>query len=542
MQMLSLGLPANGEGLSWIAKQTSTSLNWVPGVNEAHIMDAARGNEHTQAYLRQRAAEHAEVTAYLQNPSSTPMPACIREYALAAQRQAVAWSGNAAQGCQAGPRSYEGRRQATSEIVKAAASCGELAAMQWLRALSSLMPDPEYPEDETAPMRAAAYAGSLDMLKLLRSGTIPAPWGPDVITAAANQLDCLHWLLIQEPPCPCDFHNLCYMVQKGYLDGLECILAHSDLSQQVVNDDLMTWPAKGGQLRVMQWLHDSFPAIPLTERLCTTVAGRGDLSMLVYLRGLDPPCPWGELTCLAAIKKGHWEVLQWMLSQSPPCPMSSRALAAAVPYGISRLEFVRTFKPSVPWTAACCLWAAQHGNVPLLQWLRSQGCPLCAECAEAAVMIEDLPLLQYLHSEGCPLAEGLYYLAANYGQTEILQWLHQQDAPCPKDRLSFGDIGRHCSLGPVRVPHLMFLGDIGAWLSDERQSQLLQARRTYCTFHGLVRWSRCTSPDWLSMTNGMLEISNALSAGQLLLHRISMLPAELVKKIALAAGLQHDIL
>ncbi|KAK9840324.1 hypothetical protein WJX74_007627 [Apatococcus lobatus] len=93
----------------------------------------------------------------------------------------------------------------------------------------------------------------------------------------------------------------------------------------------------------------------------------------------------------------------------------------------------------------------------------------------------------------------------------------------------------------ITTPLLLLLGDIGAALTPEQQVQLLSARRTFCTFHGLLRWCRHAVWDPSKGMHRAFDILSTNASGQNLLVRLSMLPPEILSRIALIAGLQHTI-
>ena len=74
-----------------------------------------------------------------------------------------------------------------------------------------------------------------------------------------------------------------------------------------------------------------------------------------------------------------------------------------------------------------------------------------------------------------------------------------------------------------------------------KRAQLNQARKAYCTFHGLLRWCRRAVSDPSKGAHLAFDSPPGDISGQILLVRLSLLPSELIRKIAVAAELQHDI-
>lgn len=418
--------------------------------------------------------------------------------------------------------------------MKRAASTGQMAALQWLHLLCTHRLE----DEDTGPMEAAASAGSLDMLKLLRSGSDPAPWGSSVISAAKGHLECLHWLVTQG--CPCDSSNVYGLLLDGDAEALEWLVEHSDALQHIDGTHCILCAAKRGHLRMMQILHAKLPTAALHMSLCMIAADRGNLSMLQWLRGLDPPARWSAHDAAIAAGRGDIDMLRWMCSQSPPCPMDEGCTAGAARHSISMLQFLRSQDPPVPWDSNSTYRAAEFNNLPVLQWLCSQDepCPIAPRCAEAAVREGNFAMLQYLYSQGCPLTGDLYYWGARYGYNQILQWLHRQGVCSLAELPPMLAKYRRFDLRFVRTPIIMFLGDIGVPLPDALEERLSLARRTFCLFHGLLRWSRRTASALPSCSAGACHRSGP---GNQLLVRLAMLPAELTRKIAIMAQLQHDM-
>ena len=142
-------------------------------------------------------------------------------------------------------------------------------------------------------------------------------------------------------------------------------------------------------------------------------------------------------------------------------------------------------------------------------------------------------MLELLHSSGCGTEGAAYYYAASGNHGDVLRWLHSHGIPAPNTRsdtrLRFSDI------------MLLFLGDIGAHLEDHERARLLSIRRSSCTFHGLLRWCCRAVSDPSRGAHRAFDYLSSDGSGQELLVLLSMLPRELIRKIAVVAGLQHDV-
>lgn len=73
-----------------------------------------------------------------------------------------------------------------------------------------------------------------------------------------------------------------------------------------------------------------------------------------------------------------------------------------------------------------------------------------------------------------------------------------------------------------------------------QQLQLVQARKACCTFYGLLRWC-CRSIPASGKDINQASAHSPDAPGWHLLVTLSMLPVEVVDRIALAAGMRHDL-
>ncbi len=194
-----------------------------------------------------------------------------------------------------------------------------------------------------------------------------------------------------------------------------------------------------------------------------------------------------------------------------------------------------------PFGIDSTLIAARHGNLLMLQWLHSEGCPLHPACPFGAVFFNrdkntSMPMLEWLCEQGCIPTGELYACAATARQSHMLRFLHSKGVPLPNDVDDQLLYGRDAWL-----PNLMFLADIGAELPERDMNMVASARKAHCTFHGLVRWCRRAVSDPSRGAHRAFDSMASKTSGQVLLSRLSMLPSELLNKIAVAAELQHGI-
>mmetsp|Transcript_10942 Transcript_10942/g.27521 ORF Transcript_10942/g.27521 Transcript_10942/m.27521 type:complete len:195 (-) Transcript_10942:501-1085(-) len=101
------------------------------------------------------------------------------------------------------------------------------------------------------------------------------------------------------------------------------------------------------RVELLRWAVEQGCALMDDERVVRAAVVDGGLGVLqwgVQSRGWDLPKQHHKTTCWAA-EAGQLEVLQWAREQG------------------------------CPWDDATCLEAARSGNLSVLQWARTQGCP-----------------------------------------------------------------------------------------------------------------------------------------------------------------------
>ena len=319
-------------------------------------------------------------------------------------------------------------------------------------------------------------------------------------------------------------------------------------------------------MRIMGFLRTHVPLVHWTADLCTQAVAHKNADMLVWLHSLDPPCPWSTQTISAAAAIGDRLIVGWLrFCSDMPCPWDESCSAAAAqqgdldllrwlrehdcPFGATCLqaacrqrdtqvlEWLHThvLQEALSWDAECTRAAAFVGNLKVLQWLHAHGAPLDQVCLDRAIQNEDLPMAQWLHAHGLPFPASTYYKAAGECRS-ILGWLHTARVPLPP---SADDYAQSC-LDFAAGPDLMYLADIGVPIPRDCLHSLLQARKTFCTFHGLLRWCRSAVADPSRGAHGVFDGLAESAHGQQLLVRLSMLPSELLVKIAVEANIQHD--
>ncbi len=560
-----LDLPADSDGLRWIVSHNPSQLLLIPRVYPASVTAAAAGDHQTLACLRITAQQHA---ALPEAGIVTPLDKVCLEFSKLSSRADVdKLYADLEQRDPSLAGIFRTRQAFTRSLLETAAKEGQLAAMKWMRAICSRT----FALATTSIICEAARQGHLEIVKYicseLRPGHVWRPPDVVILKEAAEHQDCIKWLLANHKSRGIYDLDHCILVSVAHKHGLSCLKWCRDqceLPHGLWNQDLFIEAAASADQPMLEWLRGLDPPVPWTSAVCGAAARHGSISTLAWLRNQEPPCPWGTTVTAAAAEAANGiGTLEWLRAQDPPCPWDSTSCIWAANSGtLDSLIWLREQMPPCPWderTADCAahkptmeilkwlhqhgcpfgpritLTAAQRGNLPMLQWLHLQSYPLHRDCPWQAVYWDDLAMLVWLGEQGCPLTSDLYVGAARYRQSGMLRYLHSRRVRAP-GREAWG-LELDSSL-----PHLMFLADIGTELPEREKELVVQARKASCTFHGLVQWCRQAVSDPSRGAHRGFDSMAENTSGQVLLCRLSLLPKELLNKIAVAAELQHDIL
>ena len=527
LQMLDL--PEDDAGLAWIAARNPGTLLLVPNLQPASITAASLGDQQAQAYLRFRARDFA---AHVNPLNFDAFLTFCQNISHASGQGTAQESDEEDDGLL---QLFQERAESTAELLLKAAAGGELAALKWALGLTlnSLTLNSGQVDWEDM-MDAAARGGHLEVLQLLQRGPDPALWTDECTYLAVPHAACLKWLLAEG--CPVHPDVLPGLAEEADLETMKWIKENFTLAPSLWNARVTTAAAARGDVSMMQWLRSLDPPVPWNVECIPAAIKNRHLPMVEWLRSQDPPCPWTAGACLAAADAGDLQMLRWLRAQTPPCPWDFHVCSRLAKRGhLDMLRWARQADPPCPWTAQCTAAAASKGQLQILQWLRTQGCPLNAHASHCAAWAGDLAIIQWLKAQHCPLSRSMYLQAAIKGHSHVLRWLHSNRVSVPPTPIELP------AKSVLSTPNLMFLGDKRCPLAPELQDRLIVARRAFCTFHGLLRWSRRAVWDPSRRAHRAFD-PLASGQGQSLLIRLSQLPPELINKIAVAAQLQHDLM
>jgi len=113
--------------------------------------------------------------------------------------------------------------------------------------------------------------------------------------------------------------------------------------------------------------------------------------------------------------------------------MPSRPLDVWQAAAAGEKEILEAWARSRPLDTWVCALAAYGGHLPVLVWLKAQGCPWDAWTCHYAAWNNHVEVLQWAWLRGCPWDARTCAKAAEGGSLDALRWLRSCDPPCPWD-------------------------------------------------------------------------------------------------------------
>ena len=184
--------------------------------------------------------------------------------------------------------------------------------------------------------------------------------------------------------------------------------------------------AKGGQLEVLQWLHQN--GSPSNVHTCRAAAEDGHFEILKWLH--QNGCPWDEQTCDAAARSGRFDILIWLRENG--CPWDEGTCSDAARNG--HLDILQwAYENGCPWNEWTCSSAAEGGHFELLKWLRENGCPWNEWTCTSAAEVGHFGMLRWLRKNRCPWNSETLEVAKENGYLEIFEWAIANGCPLEDD-------------------------------------------------------------------------------------------------------------
>lgn len=196
------------------------------------------------------------------------------------------------------------------------------------------------------------------------------------------------------------------------------------------------------------------------------------------------PDPHTYLTKFAA-RHGQLEVLKWLRSRGYPWNSHVCDEAAANDH-LELLKWARDRE--CPWNANTCISAAQNGRLEILKWLHEQKCPWGESTCTKAALGGYLETLKWLKEQGCPWDTSTCSHAAYNGHLELLQWARGQACPWDSWTITRATQGGHLHVLKWAIEQGCALpADICTTAAEHGHLEILQMlRRQGCTWDELT--------------------------------------------------------
>ncbi|GFH53319.1 hypothetical protein CTEN210_09795 [Chaetoceros tenuissimus] len=298
-----------------------------------------------------------------------------------------------------------------------------------------------------------------DFVKYMRSKGIP--WNETTFCNAAYSDNISMFQYLLENECPHDDPRICSRsVEKG---------------------------SNEKTFEKLQWLHEH--NVPWDGKTCSIAARKGNLKALKYARSKG--CPWHENCLRNAIVHRNFDVVEYCLQNR--CPIGNSDICHYAmddkdhDRALRMLRLLREF--SVPWGERTCSKAASTGNFQALKRSVSQGCPWDRqECANYAAQHGDIEALKWIRSQGVVFDEinATFLHAAISGNFSVVEYCVDNDFSCG-DRLYANAIENFDN--PIPVIKLLQKNDYPWHPSACKAATILEDLK-------LLRWLRFNGCSW----------------------------------------------
>ncbi len=526
VQMLEI--PSCKDGLAWIASRCPDKLLLIHGLQPAYIQDAANGDE--------QALNHLKTTARSDVTNTHDLSDCDLHDLMTSHSNPVSTVYGHMWAAGYSTEAHEQHVAHTIEVLRAAVKEGRLSALQWLRVMCQ-------PVDPTRAilMFHAADSGDVQILKYLHTRPNNAPWSHYPATRSFSP-PVSDFLIAEQLSCPVSPSLLDHYAFNGDLEALKKLHACGNLPFDYRNAPFQI-ASRCRHTRLTEWLVSLEPPCIWDAESLWCAVYLDDFQMVRQMRRQDPLAPWHETCALTAATNDNLELLQWMRAQASPCPLDNECCQLFAEHAnLAAIQWLRGQQPSCPWGPPCTAAAAAKGSLELLQWMRGQSppCPWDVSTSIAAAEFGDVTLVKWIYDQGGPIGADVYQCAITERHVPLLQWLHDSNIPKPTEDL--GDWLR------IDTPVLLLLAEIGVPMSDSVKAKLILAQRSYCTFHGLVRWCARASPMQKTQHQCPVQadseptpVKPAVSSRDLL-FQLSQISNDLFTRIAAEVGLPCNIL
>lgn len=316
---------------------------------------------------------------------------------------------------------------------------------------------------------AASGAGDIPMLRWLQQQGVRVGRGA-VLSAALRQgdLETVRWLVAEGGVRLTFTHDplgLCNAAAGSCREAL-CKLDYLVAAHGLQPNDWesVVAAAAAGQVETVRQLHERW-GVPLSAQAWVEAAGSGSLATAAYLKGKGCPVSFGDAregaAYLRAATRGDLAMVRWLAGEGACSRGRARLVEVILSWGNNDMKQVSRSNSSygagaardaprpvcssdTELLAAVQLLAAQGwplGDTVLEPgvgwvgelWAWTDGCVLTA--LAAAVCRGELPLVRWLRQQGCGHGLGLWgwkaliHVAAATGGEALLEWLWER---CPR--------------------------------------------------------------------------------------------------------------
>lgn len=153
-----------------------------------------------------------------------------------------------------------------------------------------------------------------------------------------------------------------------------------------------------GYIHIVDFLHDSYPWVPLTEEMMTGPADKGHLNIVKWL--CDHGLEWTSVSMAHAINKGHFDIVHFLQENRPREIMDDMLLIESVLAGDVRIFKYLYDQCAIAVTIPSTITAAltRAGHLHMLQYLNDNDlCLFDNHVFDAAIEAGQLKIVRWLH-------------------------------------------------------------------------------------------------------------------------------------------------
>ena len=240
-----------------------------------------------------------------------------------------------------------------------------------------------------------AQFGSCNTIKWFLSKGVTSWISDDILTilAGRGELQSLKLLIRISPDFT--FEKILYSAGKwGRANIIQCFQMMIMLERRI-DDPLfqqkyilkfLEYSALGNQLKVILWMLDNYHSETLdnADSMIFGAVKGGHIEMLEWIKANMPPQIWEHerqkrfrcgIVAARNARNEQLHVLQWLQENGYQFNHRAYVQAAACSGSLEVLQYLRNLVPPCPWSFQVCNIAVKQGNLEMLQWAISNGCP-----------------------------------------------------------------------------------------------------------------------------------------------------------------------